>query len=135
MKTLARERDQAEIFARLRQVRPDSVRRWGRMSVHQMVCHLADAHRMALGQKAATAGSADIVAIARGAGIDDSRWVRDVAHFEQLIARRFEAGGPVLLAAKIDEAPGTAQPPRDPPLIRHRFMQGLGTGRTSALDG
>jgi thiamine pyrophosphate-dependent acetolactate synthase large subunit-like protein len=87
------------------------------------------------GQKAATAGSADIVAIARGAGIDDSRWVRDAAHFEQLIARRFEAGGPVLLAAKIDDAPGTAQPPRDPPLIRHRFMQGLGTGRTSALDG
>jgi len=55
MKSLARERDQAEIFARLAQVRPDSVRRWGRMSVHQMVCHLADANRMALGQKAATA--------------------------------------------------------------------------------
>jgi hypothetical protein len=55
MKSLARERDQAEIFARLGQLRPDSVRRWGRMSVHQMVCHLADANRMALGQKAATA--------------------------------------------------------------------------------
>ena len=54
MKSLASERDQAEIFARLERVRPDSVRRWGRMSVHQMVCHLADANRMALGQKAAT---------------------------------------------------------------------------------
>ena len=54
MKSLASERDQAEIFARLERVRPDSVRRWGRMSVHQMVCHLADANRMALAQKAAT---------------------------------------------------------------------------------
>jgi hypothetical protein len=57
------------------------------------------------------------------------------AHFEQLIARRFEAGGPVLLAAKIDDQPGTGQTPRDPALIRQRFMRGLGTGRTSALDG
>ena len=29
---------------------PESVRRWGRMSAHQMVCHVADAFRMALGQ-------------------------------------------------------------------------------------
>ena len=51
MKTLARARDKAEILERLRRVRPDSVRRWGRMSAHQMVCHLSDAFRMALGQK------------------------------------------------------------------------------------
>jgi hypothetical protein len=55
VKSLARERDQAELLARLKLVRPDSVRRWGRMSVHQMVCHLADTFRMALGHKAATA--------------------------------------------------------------------------------
>jgi thiamine pyrophosphate-dependent acetolactate synthase large subunit-like protein len=85
-------------------------------------------------QAAATAGSADIVAIARGAGIAESHWVRDEAHFEQLLARRFEAGGPVLLAAKIDDQPGTGQTPRDPALIRQRFMRGLGTGRASALD-
>ena len=51
VKSLARERDQAELLARLKQVRPDSVRRWGRMSAHQMVCHLADAFRMALGHR------------------------------------------------------------------------------------
>ena len=34
-----------------RTVRPESVRRWGRMSAHQMVCHLSDALRMATGQK------------------------------------------------------------------------------------
>jgi hypothetical protein len=53
-------------------------------------------------------------------------------HFERLIARRFDEGGP-LLAAKIDDEGGTAQTPRA--LIRQRFMRGLRTGRASALDG
>lgn len=86
-------------------------------------------------QQAATARTADIVAIARGAGIANSHWLRDEAHFDALIGRGFAQGGPVLLAAKIDDAPGVGQTPRDPALIRHRFMQGLGTGRQSALDG
>ena len=85
-------------------------------------------------QKAATAVTADVVAIARGAGIADSHWVRDAAHFETLMSRRFDEGGPLLLAAKIDDQGGTAQTPRDPALIRQRFMRGLGTGRQSALD-
>jgi thiamine pyrophosphate-dependent acetolactate synthase large subunit-like protein len=85
-------------------------------------------------QTAATAHAADIVAIARGAGIYNSHWIRDTEHFEELTSRRFDGGGPVLLAAKIDDAPGVGQTVRDPPLIRHRFMRGLGTGRRSALD-
>ena len=60
--------------------------------------------------------------------------MRDDAHFEQLMSRRFHDGGPMLLAAKIDDKPGTAQTPRDPSLIRNRFMRGLGTARSSALD-
>jgi hypothetical protein len=51
MKTLARPRDKAEILRRLRDVRPESVRRWGRMSAHQMVCHLGDSFRMAMAHK------------------------------------------------------------------------------------
>jgi hypothetical protein len=51
LKTLARERDKAEIVRRLRGVRADSPRRWGRMSAHQMICHLCDSFRMAMGQK------------------------------------------------------------------------------------
>src|ERR671913_2128426 len=51
MRTLARERDTAEILRRLRALRPDSERRWGRMSAHQMVCHLADAMGMGMGRK------------------------------------------------------------------------------------
>jgi hypothetical protein len=51
MKTLARQRDQAEILARLRRLQSGSPRRWGRMSAQQMVCHLADSFRMITGQK------------------------------------------------------------------------------------
>jgi thiamine pyrophosphate-dependent acetolactate synthase large subunit-like protein len=84
-------------------------------------------------QETATAGTADIVAVAKGCGLANSQWIRDETHFEEMIARRFDAGGPALLAAKIDDAPGTAQTPRDPMLIRHRFMQGLGTARGGPL--
>lgn len=51
MKTLARAADKAEILGRLRHLRHDSVRRWGRMSAHQMVCHLCDSFRMVTGEK------------------------------------------------------------------------------------
>jgi hypothetical protein len=51
MKTLARQRDKAEILQRLRQVRPEWDRRWGRMSPHEMVCHLTDSFRMVTGEK------------------------------------------------------------------------------------
>ena len=85
-------------------------------------------------QPTATGGVTDIVAVARGAGLANSEWVRDARHFEQLIDRRFDNGGPILLAVKIDDKPGVAQTPRDPTLIRSRFMKGLGTGRGGALD-
>jgi uncharacterized protein DUF1569 len=54
VKTLARPHDKAEVLHRLRSVRPESVRRWGRMSAHQMVCHLSDSLRMGTGQKTVT---------------------------------------------------------------------------------
>jgi len=57
LKTLAHPRDKAEIVARLRTMRAERVRRWGRMSAHQTVCHLADAFRMALGHKAVSPSS------------------------------------------------------------------------------
>jgi len=50
VKTLARDRDAAEIGRRLRAVRPDTVGRWGRMSAHQMVCHLSDGYRLLTGE-------------------------------------------------------------------------------------
>src|SRR5262245_45388695 len=52
MKTLAQDRCKAEIVRRLRTVRHDSARQWGRMSAHQMICHLSDAFRMMTGERA-----------------------------------------------------------------------------------
>ena len=49
MKTLANRESRTELIRRLRLVRADAVPRWGRMSAHQMICHLADASRMATG--------------------------------------------------------------------------------------
>ena len=85
-------------------------------------------------QPTATAGSTDIVAVAKGAGISNCQWVRDEDHFEQLISRRFSDDGPLFLAAKIEDKPGPIQTPRDPALIRNRFMKGLGVGKAGALD-
>jgi hypothetical protein len=51
MKTLARPRDKVEILDRLSSVTLSSERRWGRMTAGEMICHLADACRMAMGDK------------------------------------------------------------------------------------
>jgi thiamine pyrophosphate-dependent acetolactate synthase large subunit-like protein len=85
-------------------------------------------------QTTATGNGTDIVAVAKGVGLSNSEWVRDDAHLDALMDRRFEDGGPVLLAVKIDDKPGAGQTVRDPALIRSRFMKGLGTGRGGALD-
>ena len=51
MKTMARAQDKEEIVRRLRTIRADSGRRWGRMSVHQMICHLSDSFLAVTGQR------------------------------------------------------------------------------------
>jgi thiamine pyrophosphate-dependent acetolactate synthase large subunit-like protein len=83
---------------------------------------------------ATVTGVSDIVAIARGAGLE-ATWIADEAHFDELIDRRFEHGGPVLYAASIDDQPGVGKTVRDPALIRASFMRGLGTSRGGELDG
>jgi hypothetical protein len=57
MKTMARESDKAEIVRRLKTIRADSPRRWGRMSAHQMICHLNDSFLAVTGQRPASAAS------------------------------------------------------------------------------
>jgi uncharacterized protein DUF1569 len=51
VKTLARPHDKDEILRRLKALRPENRRRWGRMSAPRMVCHLSDSFRMGMGQK------------------------------------------------------------------------------------
>jgi thiamine pyrophosphate-dependent acetolactate synthase large subunit-like protein len=77
-------------------------------------------------QPTATASAADIVQIARGAGIRESHWAADEADFEQLADRALAEDGPWLIAVKIDDKPAVTQTERDPPQIRDRFMRGLG---------
>ena len=39
------------VEARVRQLRPDSARQWGRMSPHQAICHLSDSFKLALNER------------------------------------------------------------------------------------
>ena len=49
--TLLHPEARAEILRRIEALTPRSERRWGRMTPHQMVCHLSDACRAALGER------------------------------------------------------------------------------------
>jgi Protein of unknown function (DUF1569) len=53
-KSLGNPGDQQEIRSRLAQLSPQDTGRWGVMSVHQMVCHLNDSYKLALGLRTAT---------------------------------------------------------------------------------
>jgi thiamine pyrophosphate-dependent acetolactate synthase large subunit-like protein len=78
------------------------------------------------GQRTATAGPADIVAIAKGAGID-AVWAADEADFDRCVDDMLKkADGPFLIAARIDNEPARDTTLRDPPVLRDRFMRGIG---------
>jgi thiamine pyrophosphate-dependent acetolactate synthase large subunit-like protein len=79
------------------------------------------------GQPTATAAGADLVTIARGAGIAQSAWAADEGMFDELVNRALKEDGPWLIAASIDDAPGVGATDRDPVVITDRFMRGLGT--------
>lgn len=51
MQTLAVPGDRDLILRRIARLKPSDARRWGRMSAHEMVCHLSDSYRLALGKK------------------------------------------------------------------------------------
>jgi thiamine pyrophosphate-dependent acetolactate synthase large subunit-like protein len=78
------------------------------------------------GQPTASASSADLVAIARGAGIANAAWAADEDDFDRLVAAALNNGGPSLIAARIDDKPAVATTDRDPVQIRARFMRGIG---------
>ena len=76
-------------------------------------------------QKSLTAATVDLVAVARGAGLEQSEWARDEAHFEALVDRALRADGPWFIGARIDDAKPAAVTERDPTRIRQRFMDAL----------
>jgi thiamine pyrophosphate-dependent acetolactate synthase large subunit-like protein len=81
------------------------------------------------GQKTPAAGTADYVALARAAGLAKCAWAADEEDFERLIDEALAEGGPMFIAARIDDQPGVGTTDRDPVQIRERFMLGLGVRR------
>ncbi len=51
MRTLANNADKEVVLSRLRQVQPNTQRRWGKMTPHQMVCHLSDSFKSVIGER------------------------------------------------------------------------------------
>jgi thiamine pyrophosphate-dependent acetolactate synthase large subunit-like protein len=72
------------------------------------------------------AAAADLVAIARGAGIANSAWAADEKDFDRLVASALKGGAPSLIVVRIDGKPAVGATDRDPVQIRERFMRGLG---------
>jgi Protein of unknown function (DUF1569) len=50
--TLENAGDRKAILGRLAQMRPESMRQWGKMTAHQAVCHLSDSFRGVMGDRA-----------------------------------------------------------------------------------
>lgn len=84
------------------------------------------AYQITGGQETATGMGADIVAIAKGAGIAQSAWAADEAHFEEMVSQALAEPGPWLIAVRTDMQKPLVQTTRDPAQIRDRFMRGLG---------
>lgn len=76
-------------------------------------------------QKTMTSRGADLVAIARGAGLSQSDWAQDEDHFDALVDRALKEDGPRLIAVRIDGAKPAGTTDRDPARIRLNFMNGL----------
>jgi thiamine pyrophosphate-dependent acetolactate synthase large subunit-like protein len=84
------------------------------------------AYQITGGQKAASELGADIVAIARGAGIAQSAWAADESALEEMIDVALREDGPHLIGCRIDTGKPADTTERDPARIRDQFMRGLG---------
>ena len=80
-------------------------------------------------QPTLTSYRTDLVAVAKGAGLSQSVWGADEAHFEGLIDLALKGGGPWFIAARTDDQPPAGVTDRDAARIRSRFMQGIGASR------
>ena len=80
-------------------------------------------------QRSLTADTVDLSATAKGAGLKQSEWATDEAHFERLVDRALTSAGPWFIGAKIDASKPAGVTERDPALIRHRFMAGIAPKR------
>ncbi len=63
MPSLLSERDRAALLARLDKLTPQLQRRFGRMTAHQMLCHVSDQMRVALGDLPVTPSGPNLTGI------------------------------------------------------------------------
>jgi thiamine pyrophosphate-dependent acetolactate synthase large subunit-like protein len=84
------------------------------------------AYQITGGQETLTAQGADVVAIARGAGLLQSAWAADEGAFEELVDLAMCEDGPWLIGCRIDASKPAQTTERDPARIRDQFMRGLG---------
>ncbi|MBE0620874.1 MAG: hypothetical protein IH605_09805 [Burkholderiales bacterium] len=80
-------------------------------------------------QPTLTSYCTDLVAMAKGAGLAQSVWAADEAHYEELIDVALKGEGPWFIAARTDQQPPAGVTERDAAKIRGRFMQALGASR------
>jgi thiamine pyrophosphate-dependent acetolactate synthase large subunit-like protein len=84
------------------------------------------AYQITGGQKTLTEEGADVVAIARGAGLAQSAWAADEGAFEELTNLALHEDGPWLIGCRIDSGKPADTTERDPPRIKDQFMRALG---------
>jgi Protein of unknown function (DUF1569) len=113
--------DRAAILTRLDRLTPDATARWGRMTPTQMLTHVADAVRMALGDLPVQAKSVPIAQtwLARKLFIYVIPFPKNAPTAKELIARRsdhFEQEREQLrvLVARLDPASGAGRAARHP---------------------
>jgi hypothetical protein len=62
-RTLANSADKQQILDRLGRIQPSTSRRWGRMTAHQMIVHLADSFRVVIGEKPASSARISVTPV------------------------------------------------------------------------
>ena len=90
------------------------------------------AYQITGSQPTLTANTVDLVAIARGSGIERCAWATDEADFEALVDAALEGRGPVFIAARTDDQPPAGVTERDANKIRTRFMEAMLDGKSRA---
>ncbi len=93
------------------------------------------AYQITGAQPTLTAKGVDLVAMARGAGLANSTWVTDEAHFESLVDAALAGQGPLFACARTDNQPPAAVTERDAAKIRGRFMDALRQPARGAASG
>ena len=83
------------------------------------------AYQITGSQPTLTSTSVDLVAIAKGAGLPNSEWAADEAHFESLVDQALAGAGPRFICARTDNKPPAGVTERDAAKIRGRFMDAM----------